>query len=169
MLKLLFSSFFYFCLLLCNAQQTVFIEKISNGNLKSVKLPAVVHIIFKNIGYKELLLERVSNDSFFFKKYYNQPENYDCALSNISDVNFPKKSDFIVQSAFTFFTSMSLFLTPLTIGGFFHQSTDAGDPTKFLAIFFGIPISAISIITSVALINKLPKSFSTKKWRIYVK
>jgi hypothetical protein len=59
MLKLLLSSFFYFCLLLCNAQQTVFIEKISNGNLKSVKLPAVVRIIFKNIGYKELLLEKV--------------------------------------------------------------------------------------------------------------
>ncbi len=169
MLKLFSSCVFSVFLLLCNGQQTLIIEKISNGNLKSIKLPAVVNINFKNVGYKKLLLERVTNDSFFFKKYYNQPQNYDCTLSDISVINFPKKSDFIVQSAFTFFTFMAVYVTPLTIGGFFHQSTDAGDPTKFLAIIFGVPISAISIITSVSLINKLPKNFSTKKWRIYVK
>lgn len=169
MKKIYFLFIFSIVALLCNAQQKLFIEKISNGKIKSVVLPAEVYIQFKNGAYEKLLLQKIVGDSLFFKKYYNQPQNYDCTLGDVSFVYFSKKSDALVQTAATFFTGMALFITPLTIGGFFHKSTDAGDPTLLMAIILGIPMSAISIISSAVLIRKLPKNFNTRKWRIYVK
>jgi hypothetical protein len=160
---------FSFVAMLCNAQQTVILEKINNGKIMSVKLPALVYIKFKNTGYQNLLLEKISGDSFYFKKYYNQPQNYDCPISAISNLKFPKKGDHLSQLAFTFFTATALYITPLTIAGFYHKSTDAGDPTLSMAIVFGIPISVVSIITSASLAKHLPKNFVSKKWKIYVK
>ena len=169
MKKLYFLFIFSIVAFLCNAQQKLFIEKISNGKIKSVVLPAEVYIQFKNGAYDKLLLQKIVGDSLFFKKYYNQPQNYDCTIGEVSHIYFSKKSDALVQTAATFFTGMALFITPLTIAGFFHESTDAGDPTLDIAIILGIPMSAISIISSAALIRKLPKNFNTRKWRIYVK
>jgi len=169
MKKLSLVFIFSFVVLLCNAQQKLFIEKISNGKIKSVVLPAEVYIQFRNGAYEKLLLQKIVGDSLFFKKYYNQSQNYDCTLGDVAFIYFSKKSDALVQTAATFFTGMALFITPLTIGGFFHESTDAGDPTLLMAIILGIPMSAISIISSAALTRKLPKNFNTKKWRIYVK
>lgn len=169
MKKLSFLFIFSFVVLLSNAQQRLLIEKISNGETKTVVLPAVAYVKFKNGAHKKLLLEKLVSDSLIFKKYYNQSQNYDCTLGDISAINFPKKGDASIRFSFFFFTYMAVQFTPLTIAGFFHQSTDAGDPTQSMAILLGIPLSTISIITSAALINKLPKKYKTKKWRIYVK
>jgi hypothetical protein len=169
MKKLSLVFIFSFVVLLCNAQQKLFIEKISNGKIKSVVLPAEVYIEFKNGGYEKLLLQKIVGDSLFFKKYYNQPQNYDCTIGEVSHIYFPKKSDELVQTTATFFTGMALFITPLTIVGFFPSHSDDGGSSLTMAIILGIPMSAISIISSAALIRKLPKNFNTRKWRIYVK
>lgn len=169
MFKIILVCLFSFVTFLSKAQQRLFIEKINNGKTRTIVLPAVVSIKLKSAGYKELLLERVSNDSFFFKKYYNQPENYDCSIYAISNLKFPKKQDVFVQTAFTFFTGTSLLLTMFTIGLATEKSTEASNPTQTLALVFGVPLSVVSILTSVSLAKNLPKNFSSKKWRIYVK
>jgi hypothetical protein len=67
MLKLLFLSLFSFVILLCIGQQTLFLEIMGNGKIKTIKLPCVVRVTFKNGVDKKLLLQKLSGDSFYFK------------------------------------------------------------------------------------------------------
>jgi hypothetical protein len=169
MLKLILLFVFFFIIIISNAQQTVILENISNGKVMTVKLPALVSIKFKNASYKELLLDKVSNDSFFFKNYNNQPENNDCSINAISNMKFPKKGDKTTQNEFNFFTISAFIITPLTIAGILYKPTELDETIFMLSTLFGIPYSITSILTSAALSRKLPVNFSPKKWRIYVK
>jgi len=67
MLKRLFLSIFSFVILLCIDQQTLFLEKMGNGKIKTIKLTCVVRVTFKNGADIKLLLQKLSGDSFYFK------------------------------------------------------------------------------------------------------
>jgi hypothetical protein len=169
MIRLLIIINFSLFGLLSNAQQTLFLEKIKNGNVKAINLPCEVDVKFKDGKSKTLLLQKISSDSFYFKKYYNQPENYDCGISSVEKIFVPKKGQNILYTAFVITTGVAVLVTPFAIFGPFKELSDASDPTRTIAIFFGIPVSAISIISSVIIASKFPKSYKTSKWRFYVK
>jgi len=50
-----------------------------------------------------------------------------------------------------------------------HESTGPEYSTLGITLFFGIPISVVIIIYSVAIASKFPKHYNTSKWRFYVK
>ena len=159
---LLFIKLFVFGFLLCNAQQKImFLEK---GNQQEIRnsiytLPTAVTCTFGNKVKRDLVLEKVQGDSFYFEQYYNQEANYDCLIKSVGKIKFHKKSENFLYFIDGAFIASASFLTFGTLVTMFNYPP--------IAFVFG-PIAALNIVIVVAISKKLPKSYIIQNWKIHV-
>lgn len=159
---LLFIKLFLFGFLLSNAQQKImFLEKGNQQEIRNIiyTLPIAVTCTFGNSIKRDLVLEKVQGDSFYFEKYYNQEANYDCLIKSVGKIKFHKKNEelfYIIDGALI--TSAS-FLSFVTFVGLFNYPP--------IAFVLG-PIAALNIVIVVAISKKLPKSYIIQNWKLHV-
>lgn len=162
MKSLLFIKLFVFGFLLCNAQQKImFLEK---GNQQEIgnsiyTLPTAVTCTFGNKVKRDLVLEKVQGDSFYFEQYYNQEANYDCLIKSVGKIKFHKKSEKFLYFFYGGFWASSVFFSFVSLVA--YKSEPA------LSIFI-IPFTALNFVMVSAIGEKLPKSYIIQNWKLHV-
>lgn len=165
MIKLLVFINLSLFVLLCNAQQKLFIEKISNGKTKAYKLPKEVTCVFTD-GRKYLLtLERIKGDTLVFEKEFQQTQNFECKFSDLIKIKFHKNGEEVLYTL----TVASTASTVALIVGFFVAINQYKQPNEnggFPAFLLLPPLALITGSISALFYSTLPKSYNYTEYTI---
>lgn len=139
----------------------MFLEK---GNQQEIgnsiyTLPTAVTCTFGNKVKRDLVLEKVQGDSFYFEQYYNQEANYDCLIKSVGKIKFHKKNEELSYFFYGGFWVSSAFFSFISLVA--YKSEPA------LSIFI-IPFTALNFVMVSAIGKKLPKSYIIQNWKLHV-
>jgi len=152
-----------------NAQQKLTFFNIRTGLERTYMLPLIVECSFKDNSSQTLIIERISRDSLFFKKYYNAP-SYDCNISEIRKIRIKRDLNFIRDISLAGAYGFSSFIYGVSTVMALSPSVFNSEYSLWPVITFGgIPFSMGSILLTRKIQLKTQNTFRLNENKISFK